>query len=251
MCTLSWWINDQQRGLFFNRDENRNRPRSMAPQIIERTTDSQPCKILIPTDPQAGGTWIGVNQHGLILALLNHYPENQISHPGNLSRGLLVIDLLTNHASPAACFTELTQIDLKQRRGFVLFAMNLQDKPMIASWDGSQLSAPALPKPPRPHYLTSSSFQPEACLAYREQLFSQADSPVSPAQLKTLHHHYDPAAPAYSPLMQRPDSATESITEIVIDKKNAHMTFQPIQGTPPIPQTTTHKELPLSPPTHN
>lgn len=251
MCTLSWWINDQQRGLFFNRDENRNRPRSLAPQIIEHTTDSPPCRILMPTDPQAGGAWIGVNQHGLILALLNHYPKNQISHPGNLSRGLLVIDLLTKHASPEACFTELTQIDLKQHSGFVLFAMNLQNEPMIASWNGSQLTAPPLPEPAQPHYLTSSSFQPETCLAYREQLFSQTDSSTSPSQLKTLHHHYDPASPAYSPLMQRPDSATESITEIVIDEKNAHMTFQPIQNTPPTPQSTIHKKLPLSPPIHN
>ncbi len=245
MCTLSWWIHDQKRGVFFNRDENRSRPRSQAPQVIERTLGTQRCKVLMPTDPQAGGTWIGVNQQGLILALLNHYPKNQTTAPGNLSRGLLVVDLLTKHASPADCFAELTQMNLKQRSGFVLFIMNLKGLPKIASWDGSQLTSPPLPALTEPYYLTSSSFQPEACLAYREQLFLQAGSSPSPAQLENLHHYYDPTSPAYSPLMQRPDSATESITQIVIYEEKARMTFQPIQGTPPEIKNTLDKELPL------
>ena len=50
-----------------NRDEQRARPIAWPPSL--RTFGSTAA--LMPTDPPSGGTWIAVNQHGVLFALLN------------------------------------------------------------------------------------------------------------------------------------------------------------------------------------
>src|SRR3954447_20357315 len=48
--------------------------------------------VLAGLDPAAGGTWLGVNEHGLLVALTNR-PKSAVP-PRPRSRGLLVRDLL-------------------------------------------------------------------------------------------------------------------------------------------------------------
>src|SRR3989304_1370559 len=68
-----------------NRDEERTRP-SWPPQLIEGTP-----KIVAPRDARAGGTWIGMNEQGLITALSNR--RGKISETAK-SRGLLILEVL-------------------------------------------------------------------------------------------------------------------------------------------------------------
>ncbi|MBM4070549.1 MAG: NRDE family protein [Planctomycetes bacterium] len=51
-----------------------------------------PTRILCGTDPQAGGTWFGVNQHGVLAAITNRLKSALPTQPR--SRGMLVRDLL-------------------------------------------------------------------------------------------------------------------------------------------------------------
>src|SRR5437763_506886 len=53
---------------------------------------AEPRAVVAGVDPQAGGTWLGVNAHGLLVAVTNR----RLSHPPERprSRGLLVRDLL-------------------------------------------------------------------------------------------------------------------------------------------------------------
>jgi uncharacterized protein with NRDE domain len=72
-----------------NRDEHYDRP-SLPPSLIS----AEP-KILAGQDLTAGGTWLGVNEFGLLVAILNR-KQNQHGS-ANLpvrSRGLLALDLL-------------------------------------------------------------------------------------------------------------------------------------------------------------
>ena len=72
--------------LAFNREERLNRP-SQAPRI-----QSGRPRVVCGIDRKAGGTWCGVNQHGLFAAVINCPKRNVPAEPR--SRGLLCRELL-------------------------------------------------------------------------------------------------------------------------------------------------------------
>lgn len=96
MCTLN--IRFQQEAdyplvVIANRDEFYARS-SLAPSII-----SEDPAIFAPTDLKAGGTWFGVNEWGLVVAITNVWliPPNESEGPAvqaTRSRGLLTLDVL-------------------------------------------------------------------------------------------------------------------------------------------------------------
>jgi hypothetical protein len=75
-----------------NRDEARDRP-SDPPFLWTQG-------ILAPRDRRAGGTWIGLNRHGLVAGITNRSREPV--DPSRPSRGDLVVDALTAPAARAA-----------------------------------------------------------------------------------------------------------------------------------------------------
>jgi uncharacterized protein with NRDE domain len=80
-----------------NRDEQYDRPWH-APAVLH----SQP-KIIAGKDLRAGGTWLGVNEHGVIAAILNRRIQgNTLPANGVRSRGLLCMDLLRHRSAAAA-----------------------------------------------------------------------------------------------------------------------------------------------------
>jgi uncharacterized protein with NRDE domain len=78
-----------------NRDEYYARE-TRGPHLLHQ----QP-RVYAGKDEQAGGTWLGVNEFGLMVGLVNrHSPAPQ--HPERRSRGLLCLDLLSQaHANAA------------------------------------------------------------------------------------------------------------------------------------------------------
>jgi uncharacterized protein with NRDE domain len=75
-----------------NRDEARDRP-SEPPRVW-------PGGFLAPRDVQAGGTWIGLNRHGVVAAITNRSREPRDPH--RPSRGLLVLEALGAPSARAA-----------------------------------------------------------------------------------------------------------------------------------------------------
>lgn len=72
-----------------NRDEHYDRP-SAAPQVL-----LGPPKILAGRDLRVGGTWLGVNEHGLVVGILNRRLNGiEPTRTSARSRGLLCMDLL-------------------------------------------------------------------------------------------------------------------------------------------------------------
>ena len=92
MCTLALYFrvfDDYPLVVAANRDEHYDRP-SAPPGLLA----SKP-KILAGSDLRAGGTWLGVNEHGLLAAILNRRSNGEASATsGNRSRGLLCLDTL-------------------------------------------------------------------------------------------------------------------------------------------------------------
>lgn len=70
-----------------NRDERLGRP-SQGPQLHTQAG----VKFFAPRDLQSGGTWLGINAHGVFVAITNRFVGRAPSAPR--SRGLLVLDAL-------------------------------------------------------------------------------------------------------------------------------------------------------------
>lgn len=90
MCTLALYFQifpDYPVVIAANRDEYLNRP-STAPVVLQHTP-----WIFGGKDLVAGGTWLGVNAHGLVAGMLNRHTP-QPADPRRRSRGLLSLDAL-------------------------------------------------------------------------------------------------------------------------------------------------------------
>ena len=68
MCTATWRFDESGYDLLFNRDERRSR----SPGEPPRRDESDGICFLAPRDSAAGGTWIGVNDHGVSIFLLTY-----------------------------------------------------------------------------------------------------------------------------------------------------------------------------------
>ncbi len=90
-CPLLFWV---------NRDELLSRP-SAPPRIVHCQNDRMAW--LGGIDLKAGGTWLGINEHGLVVAVTNR-PKSVVSSEPK-SRGLLCRDLL-GFARPQAALDE-------------------------------------------------------------------------------------------------------------------------------------------------
>lgn len=119
MCTLALYF-----GLFdnapllvaANRDEHYDRP--SAEPFFSNTSP----KILAGRDLRAGGTWLGVNEYGLVVGILNRRVNGDPLPQATLrSRGLLSMDLLA-HKSAAAAAASFTAHDSAYNPFTVMFA---------------------------------------------------------------------------------------------------------------------------------
>lgn len=98
MCTLALYFQIADNFPLLvaaNRDERYDRP--AAPPMVLNTKP----KVLAGTDLRAGGTWLGVNEHGVLAAILNRRSD-ETTDPPTRSRGLLCRDLLARKSVAAA-----------------------------------------------------------------------------------------------------------------------------------------------------
>lgn len=103
-----------------NRDEMKDRPwRPPARHWPDRE------EVTAGLDEEAGGTWMGVNDHGLVAGVLNR-PLSLGPADGKRSRGELVLDAL-DHADAADAAEALTAIDPDAYRPFNLFVVDNRD----------------------------------------------------------------------------------------------------------------------------
>jgi len=96
-----------------NRDEMVNRP-SKPPG---RHWPDRP-EVIAGLDMLAGGSWLGINDWGVVVAVLNRHGSLGPS-PGQRSRGELVLEAL-DHADAAAAAEALSDLDPKAYRTFNL-----------------------------------------------------------------------------------------------------------------------------------
>lgn len=128
MCTLilAWQVfEDAPVIAAANRDESLDRP-SEPPAVREWGL-----RVVAPKDREAGGTWIGYNERGVVVALANRWLDADVE--GERSRGLLVRDALD--APSAEDATRLVERELDRHRydGFNLVAADANAAVLVES----------------------------------------------------------------------------------------------------------------------
>lgn len=226
MCTVSWVRTGSSYTLLFNRDERGTRARGAPPRLQDR----RGVRWIAPNDPDGGGSWIGVNEYGLTLALLNRYDASGSRPDHAESRGLLVPELL--HCSNIVRLDhDLNATSLDRYRPFSLVGVESGDVVQIYAWNGRHLTHATHPSDGL--ILTSSSVdQPEA----ERQRRSQFDRSLTDrggfdrATLQALHRSHLPEVGPFSVCMHRSDAATQSLSAISVS--TTEVTFAYTAGAP-------------------
>ena len=92
MCTVTVVPHETGIRLMCNRDERRTRPAAIPPRVHELGGRLA----AFPVDPQGGGSWVGVNDADIAVALLNvHSAPRRCTEGPKRSRGLIVRELLS------------------------------------------------------------------------------------------------------------------------------------------------------------
>ena len=227
MCTLTFVPRKDGYAVGMNRDEQRCRARAAIPKCLERNG----IEAVYPSEP-SGGTWIAANDCGLLLALLNWYPRaSQVSPPKERSRGELIPQMIFD---PDLRFAQkvLAPNKLEGLLPFRLIGLEPEGKAILEwRWDGLRIGESRFPWA-RKHWFSSSLSDTQA-EEHRQSTCMAAASgrdPVGPDWLAELHRSHRPFSGPYSICVHRPNAATVSYTEVVLNSRLISMRY--VDGSP-------------------
>lgn len=246
MCTVTVvTIADETTGqgrairLVCNRDERRTRPRALPPLV--RMFGGRAA--IMPVDPESQGTWIGVNDGGLIATLLNvninnaQLPELTAATDGHRvkSRGTIIPLILGCDEVDA----EVEIVRALDPCDFSPFRLVLLDGRRIAEIrsDGRAIRINANLFEGQPLFFTSSGLGDELVDAPRRKLFEEnfAEAPNLREKQDRFHMHCWPERRHLSVLMSRPDAHTVSRSVVEVNDQTVRMTYADTSsGTPEV-----------------
>lgn len=242
MCTLTVVPSPSGRvRLAFNRDESRTRPLGLPPDVHQ----VGPRRAVFPTDPASGGTWLAVNDAGLILATLNVNPPEKPNQAALRSRGTIIPALL-HHDSPAAALAEFERSLTYEE--FAPFRLVLIGRGVLAEvrWDGREPMVMSRLLGGTPLLFTSSGLGDHLVENVRRELFESVfDAPgVEWPQIQdAFHRHQWPDREHLSVNMTRATART--VSHVMIDLDAAAATVRYF-AEPFDPSTETVTTLPLA-----
>jgi hypothetical protein len=221
MCTITFIARKKGYALGMNRDEQRARVVARPPARQELSG----CAALFPSEP-GGGTWIGVNDAGVSLALINWY-----SIPGRVSANAISRGWVVRRA---LAFDSKSQIEenfkclpLPRINPFRLISIFPQNEQVIEwRWNLSRLDR--IEHEWKTNIWVSSGFdEPGAEKTRRETFLSalRSQSRHDLSWLRQLHASHLPTPGPYSVCMHRSDAVTVSYTEIVVGETEAQMSY--------------------------
>ncbi|MBI1841350.1 MAG: NRDE family protein [Verrucomicrobia bacterium] len=221
MCTLTFNPRDRGFALAMNRDEKRARARGAppAPRTFGNTN------ALLPSE-SGGGTWIGVNEHAVCLALINWYSVPSQPRQALSSRGGVIPSLLD--APDAQSVRErLKPAPLSSKNPFRLIGVFAREKAVVEwQWNGRRLEV--VEHPWALGIWISSGFDEPGAQQARGATFLRRRIEQDPSQgdwLRQLHASHIPEAGAYSVCMHRADAATVSCSEITVNDETVRFAY--------------------------
>lgn len=226
MCTLTVVpLHDGRMRVAFNRDEKPTRP-SRPPAHHQVGSH----RAIFPTDEPSGGTWLAVNDAGLVLAVLNVTTPSHPSPQGaNRSRGTIIPSLIACD-SPAAAFEELERS--LRFTDFAPFRLVLVGNGVLVEvrWDGRQSMTTTRLLGGTPLLFTSSGLGDHLVEGIRREVFDElfAAPPERWAAVQDdYHHHRWPDRTHLSVNMERATSRTVSHAVITLDDIEAEFRYHP------------------------
>ncbi|MEW6321120.1 MAG: NRDE family protein [Acidobacteriota bacterium] len=225
MCTVSFVHTPERSGfrLMVNRDERRTRPTAGPP--MERRQGG--VRVVWPTDPESGGTWVAVNDAGLVFALLNRTDGSSTAPAGVRSRGL-VIPQLADARSLGQALERWADLPLTDYAPFRLVIATAGHYACVG-WRRERTVRVVGPWE-RPMMFTSSGLGDAMVEAPRAALFRDLVTAAADPWRgqERYHHHTWPAARAVSVLMSRPDAVTVCQTTVLVDSGGIEMSHAPM-----------------------
>lgn len=230
-----------------NRDEKRTRTEALPPvcrEFGERTA-------ILPIDPLSRGTWIGVNDAGLALCLLNATVRGErggaLPHAGLLrSRGEIIPSLLDCETVSEA-IDRAASLESREFPPFRLIAVSRTHVGMVVS-QPSRLRVLQLRPMRAPFMATSSSLGDEFVEPIRRELFGELlreSSDIFEAQHR-FHSHQWPNRRHMSVLMARPDARTVSRTIVEVRSDSVRMKYRSLAETHSTLSASESMVLPLT-----
>lgn len=226
MCTVTWLRQPDGYQLLCNRDERHSRQPALGPACNER----KGVKYVAPIDGDHGGSWIGVNEFGVSLCLLNRYGDPElVLNSDYTSRGLLLLELLSC-AHLVEVKAQVNDVDLRRFRPFNLLALSQSGESALLEWTGSQFSI--INDVDRLVPLTSTSLSEPAIAIERRQQFLELTLTrgLNGDSLDAYHRTHLPERGAHSVCMHRAEAATVSFSKITVVQRE--ILFEYESGSP-------------------
>ncbi len=217
MCTLTVHRNSERVLVTMNRDESRLRGEESPPELSERGATP---RTLAPRDGNAGGTWIGVNDRGLVACLLNLYEEEQAAPrpSGMASRGELIPRILESEAHGSARDRFVAEFDRIRYLPLELAIFSSVGGTSLL-WRGKG-DLEATVHPGEWTLLSSSSWIPQEVLPWRRELFRnwREEGERWRGPIPEFHLLQPEGREYWSPLLSRENASTRSLTQVEVPR---------------------------------
>jgi uncharacterized protein with NRDE domain len=207
MCTISIVPDGAGFRVMSNRDERRDRAVALQPRF--ETLESRTA--IMPIDPAGGGSWIGVNDRGLVAAILNRHAVRPVPSGSFTSRGAIVRQALACDSAEAAVEAVRT-LDATRFQPFRLVLVQKSQMALVVS-NGHEL-AHAESTLEQPCMFTASSLGDIFVDSPRRRLFECLMEHVGDRLdgQRLFHRHQWADKREVSVLMDREDATTVSRT---------------------------------------
>jgi uncharacterized protein with NRDE domain len=224
LSSPAWTADPLLLRLTCNRDELRTRAEALAPVL--QSVEGR--RVVMPLDPESGGSWIAVNDTGLVFALLNANPPSP--HSGRafsdgMSRGGLIPRLVAA-TSMTQALARLEDAQAERYRPFRLLMFDASQ--FVECWVDAGRMRHRRAYLQGPVMRTSSSLGDAVVEGPRRTLFRRffRAVPHAAAAQDAFHEHQWPGREDVSVQMQRPDALTVSRTTIEVSTSFVTMIYR-------------------------
>ena len=223
MCTVSFVPNENGFLLGMNRDESQFRPIALPPEVHGRADEFS----IYPSEP-GGGTWIGMNNSGLCLALINWHTVPTRPFERIVSRGIVVEELIRSRTSDVL-FGLLHELPIEWMPPFRLIAFSPRESVVREfRWDQNRVKTVSH-RWEEKHWF-SSGLDEQQVEVTRAEVCRRARSESDAGELRwlrKLHRSHVPERGGFSICMHREEACTVSYTEVELCNAWGTMRYHP------------------------
>lgn len=216
MCILSIVKSDQGIIITSNRDEQRSRKNSLAPEIINLGER----KAIIARDAQAQGTWLLTDNHGRTAILLNGAFESHTpAPPYRESRGIILMHLFQEHNFKSAfLFYNLENIE-----PFQIIYLDTEIA-FQCVWDGNQKHLFAIDLSTPQVYFSPTLYTREQQEEKRNHFFKTLAEigSINSNELLEIHSNQNIHSSELNFFMSREHQTTKSISQVELNSTQSY-----------------------------